>query len=539
MDELTLKILLRELEPDLSGAKVLAVYRLSARALAFDLASPARRGRLVVAAGDGGALFRAPLLDRPRGERLRPGLAGATFVGARQWRDDRLLLVELETEAGPRRLVVEFFGRAGGVFVLDQGVVEAVLAGRRLARGEPYPEPADRGRRPPWEFSEGERAALLAADDAGKMVREVAFMSPYAAAAIVAGPSDDERQWRWAEFAAVVAGEDVAPVAVNAGGRWRPFPCALGAEEDPEAEEVRRFATMNEAVAFAYGENERADEREETRRRAERDLGGRIKRLERQREALARRAAAYGQAEAYRRMGEALKYNLSSVARGAETATLPDPYGGEAVVVELAPDLSPAENMERLFDLYRKARRGRRAVAARLAELEEELARLQAEREAARQASDLAELERWRRDETAPSRTAPRREPRGPGRRFLSSDGFTIVVGRGAGENEEITFKLARPHDLWLHASQARGSHVVIRRPDKNKPVPRRTIEEAAALAAYYSRDKHAGVVPVVVVERRHVRRAKGARGRVTHRGGEVVFVEPALKLKPAGAGKP
>jgi predicted ribosome quality control (RQC) complex YloA/Tae2 family protein len=539
MDELTLKLLLQELAPDLDGARVLAAYRPSVRALAFDVAAGERRGRLVVAPGDGGALFYTLVPEGARGERLRPGVAGATFVSARQWRDDRLLLAELESETGPRQLAVEFFGRAGGVYVLAQGVVEAVLAGRRLPRGEPYPEPADRGRRPAAEFSEGERAGLLAARDAGKLVREVAFMSPYAAAAILAGPSDDERQRRWAQFAAVASGRDVAPVAVKTGGRWRPFPCALGAEEGPETEELRRFATLNEAVAFAYGENERAEAREEARRRAERDLGGRIKRLERQREALARRAAAYGRAEAYRRMGEALKYHLAAVTRGATEVTLPDPYGGEAVVVELEPNLTPAENMERLFGLYRKARRGRRAVAARLAELEEELARLCAEREAARQASDLAELERWRRDEAPAGRAAPRRETKGPGRRFLSSDGFTVVVGRGAAENEEITFKLARPHDLWLHASQARGSHVIIRRQDKNKPVPRRTIEEAAALAAYYSRDKHAGVVPVVVVERRHVRRAKGARGRVTHRGGEVVFVEPALKLKPAGAGEP
>jgi predicted ribosome quality control (RQC) complex YloA/Tae2 family protein len=114
-----------------------------------------------------------------------------------------------------------------------------------------------------------------------------------------------------------------------------------------------------------------------------------------------------------------------------------------------------------------------------------------------------------------------------------------IVVGRSAAENDEITFKFARPHDLWLHAQQARGSHVVIRRDDKNKPVPRRTVEEAASLAAFFSGDKHAGVVPVTVVERRHVRRAKGAPGRVTYRGGDVVFVEPVEVIKPAGEGEP
>jgi len=539
MDELTLRLWLREREPDLRGVKVRAAYRLSARALALDVAARQRGGELVVAPGDGGALFYAAGPNVSPGKRLRPGVAGATVVGARQWRDDRLLLLELESEAGPRQLAVEFFGRAGGVYVLAEGVVEAVWAGRRLPRGEPYPEPADRGRRRPQEFPPEDRADLLGAGNAARLVREVAFMSPYAAATILAGASADEREGRWAEFAAVVAGGEAAPVAVKTAGRWRPFPCALGAEEDPEVEEVRRFATLNEAVAYAYRENERAAEWEETRRRAERDLGGRIKRLERQREALARRAAAYDRAEAYRRMGETLKYHLGSVARGAKTATLPDPYGGEAVVVELEPKLSPAENMERLFGLYRKAQRGRQAVAARLAVLEGELARLSAEREAVRHAPDLAALEAWRKEEAPAARAAPRRESAGPGRQYLSSDGFTVVVGRGAAENEEITFKLARSHDLWLHASQARGSHVIIRRPDKNKPVPRRTIEEAAAAAAYYSGDKHAGVVPVVVVERRHVRRARGARGRVTHRGGEVVFVEPALKLKPAGAGGP
>ncbi len=539
MDELTLKVILTELGPILRGAVLGGVFRVGPKAVTLELAGDAgRQGVLTLAPGDGGAMFYREGRFGGRRGRLKTSLEGAAVLGAEQWNDDRVAFVDVASPGGARRLVAEFFGRAGGLFVLEDDVVSARLAGRPVETGEPYAWPPARARRRPESFSREEVASYVEAGGERALVREVAYMSPWAARAIVADGEPEAAARRFAAFGRVAAGEAAAPVAVLAGDVWRPFPCDIF--DAVAADDVKRFDTVNEAAAFARGENERRDELEAARRKAARGLSAAVKRLERQRQVLERRREEYGRYEEYRHMGEALKYNLGAVRKGMRVVTLPDPYGDGEVEVELKAELSPAENMKKLFSLYRKARRGVEAVAARLEALAGELSRSRRELAEVLAASETGELEKWLGGETPGEGRTPRPgTERGPGRRYVSSDGLPIFVGRSAAENDEITFKFARPHDLWLHAQQARGSHVVIRRADKNRSVPRRTVEEAASLAAFFSRDKHAGVVPVVVVERRHVRRAKGAAGHVTFRGGDVVFVEPTEIIKPAAKGEP
>jgi predicted ribosome quality control (RQC) complex YloA/Tae2 family protein len=538
MDELTLKVILAELAPVLRGAVARGVFRVSAKAVALELADGAgRQGALTIAPYDGGAMFyREGRVGERRG-RLRTSLEEAAVSGAEQWYDDRVAFVDFASPDGERRLVAEFFGRAGGLFVLEDDAVSARLAGRPVDTGEPYAWPPVRERKRLLDISREEAASYVEAGGERALVREIAYMSPWAARAVVAGGEPDAAARRLAAFAEVAAGGATEPVAVLIGGLWRPFPCDIF--DAAGSDDVKRFDAVNEAAAFAWAENERREEIEAARRKAARGLSAAVKRLERQRHVLERRREEYGRYEEYRRMGEALKYNLGAVRKGMKAVTLPDPYGDGEVDVELKAELSPAGNMERLFSLYRKARRGVAAVATRLEALEGELSRARADLAAALAAGGVEELEPWLAEGTAGGRARRPEGERGPGRRYFSSDGLLIVVGRSAAENDEVTFKFAHPHDLWLHAQQARGSHVVVRRADKNKPVPRRTVEEAASLAAFFSGDKHAGVVPVTVVERRHVRRAKGASGRVTYRGGDVVFVAPEEIIKPAAEGEP
>jgi predicted ribosome quality control (RQC) complex YloA/Tae2 family protein len=529
-----LKVLLAELGPALAGATASSAYRLRPGVIVLELKTRnGPRGALTLAPGDGGATFYDADPGKRRGERVRTGLEDAELAAAAQWRDDRLAVFDFAAGGGRGRLVAEFFGRAGGLFILEDDAVVAALGGRPLAKGENYPWPPDRRRAPAGGLSAGDIAAYAAVRDARALTRDVAFMSPWAARAIVGDGDAEAATRRLGVFARVAAGDDVRPVAVSADGAWRPFPCDIF--DGVRVDDVRLFESTNAAAAFAFRENERVRELALGRRNAERRLLAKVKRLERQLKALECRRGEYAKYDDYRRMGEALKYNLAAVRKGETTAKLPDPYGAGDIEIELRPELSPAANAERLFKRYKKAKRGAAAVVTRFKVVEEELVRVRDDLERMRAAADLAELEPWL--EASKERERSKREPAakaGPGRRFLSSEGLLVFVGRSAAENDELTFKYARPHDLWLHAQQAHGSHVIVRRPDKNKAVPRRTVEEAAELAALYSSDKHAGVVPVVVVERRHVRRAKGPTGRVTYRGGDVVFVEPRGNLKPA-----
>jgi predicted ribosome quality control (RQC) complex YloA/Tae2 family protein len=101
-------------------------------------------------------------------------------------------------------------------------------------------------------------------------------------------------------------------------------------------------------------------------------------------------------------------------------------------------------------------------------------------------------------------------------RRFRSPDGITVLVGRTAGDNDVLTFRLASPGDFWLHVASESGSHVIVRNPEGLERLPRETLRFAASLAARYSKARHAGRTAVHVARRSDVRKPRGfAPGKV------------------------
>ncbi|HEX8129354.1 MAG TPA: NFACT RNA binding domain-containing protein, partial [Pyrinomonadaceae bacterium] len=113
-------------------------------------------------------------------------------------------------------------------------------------------------------------------------------------------------------------------------------------------------------------------------------------------------------------------------------------------------------------------------------------------------------------------------------RRYRSSDGYEILVGRAAKDNDQLTFKVARAHDLWLHAADYPGSHVIVRNPARGEDVPHRTVIEAAQLAAHFSQAKRDSKVSVHYTPRKFLSKPKGAApGLVRMSSFRTLLVEP------------
>jgi predicted ribosome quality control (RQC) complex YloA/Tae2 family protein len=132
---------------------------------------------------------------------------------------------------------------------------------------------------------------------------------------------------------------------------------------------------------------------------------------------------------------------------------------------------------------------------------------------------------------TKAGRAAARTEPpRLDGIRMLeSADGWSILVGRTGRDNDRLTFKIAAPEDIWLHAEGVPGAHVIVRNPERQARVPETTLAEAARAAAWFSDAKHEGFVDVHWTRRKNVRRAKGgASGKVVLKRFETIRVKPA-----------
>jgi hypothetical protein len=129
-------------------------------------------------------------------------------------------------------------------------------------------------------------------------------------------------------------------------------------------------------------------------------------------------------------------------------------------------------------------------------------------------------------------RQAAARSPARPFRTYRSSGGLEIWVGRGAASNDALTFRESSPRDVWLHARDATGAHVVLRW-SRDEPPPSRDLEEAAVLAAWHSKSRGSGLVPVDWTRRKYVRKAKGgAPGLVLVQRSETVFVTPDERVE-------
>jgi predicted ribosome quality control (RQC) complex YloA/Tae2 family protein len=215
--------------------------------------------------------------------------------------------------------------------------------------------------------------------------------------------------------------------------------------------------------------------------------------------------------------------------------------GGETLHIPLEPHLSPIEQAQRLFKRAAKLERAAEIIPQRRAQLLADLdllaqLALDAER-AANQPELAAVLDELRRAGllSSPKARAAQTAPAAGGPlRYRTSRGVEIVVGRNARQNEQVTFKLARPSDLWLHVRGAPGAHVVVR--SSEQAPAEEDVLAAAQLAAYHSSQRGERKVDVIVTERRWVSRAPGGRtGQVVVSKERVVRV-PAVEPEDVSA---
>jgi predicted ribosome quality control (RQC) complex YloA/Tae2 family protein len=257
------------------------------------------------------------------------------------------------------------------------------------------------------------------------------------------------------------------------------------------------------------------------RRQRVQPLKTRVERLRRTLEKVGAEANRTEAAEEHRRYGELLRQNASAVPRGASLVTLTEysPLGAASVEVPLDPALDARAQAERHFQRYRRLLRGNARATLRLAELQAELSVAETELAAVRDAPDadlLKEGPASRQSPAPPARRAPQATHQ-PYRVFLARSGERILVGRAGRDNDALTFGVARPDDVWLHARGIPGAHVVIPLP-RGAQVPDETLVDAAHLALHHARGAGEDRGEVSYTRAKFVRRVKGgAPGAVTY----------------------
>ncbi|RRR69374.1 MAG: fibronectin/fibrinogen-binding protein [Candidatus Viridilinea halotolerans] len=300
-----------------------------------------------------------------------------------------------------------------------------------------------------------------------------------------------------------------------------PAPCMVGPADAPTAyapyalhhlAPAPPVASMSAALEDYYAAREQLTDHNQRRTALTQQLGAARERIVRQQEQLRSELAKADELEQLRWEGEMIFAFLHTLAPGQSQLLV------EGRSIGLDPHISPVEQAQMRFRRYDKAKSARAGLPERITATENRLAGLDELVAFLQISDDYAQIEVLAQEaeelgylQEHPDPVTARRKKK-PARlrplQLISSDGWMIHVGRSAKQNEEVTFRIGRPDDLWLHARGIAGAHVIIRC-DGREP-PSATLEAAAGLAAYFSAGRAANVVEIDICRRAQVRKRPG-----------------------------
>lgn len=502
---------------------------------------------------------------------LRKRLTGGRLTAIRQKGWERALYFDFDclNELGDTvslTLAVEVMGRHSNIILIDEkGIIADAVkrvdmdmsSVRQVLPGLPYEQPPCAPG--PIDLSAGEPAALTAAVRQGPVAplagallaavhglspllcREVAHQALRGADKLTAELTEDE--WERLTFylkrvkETVLTGARRVPYSLrDLKGIPKEFSfmpitqyglTALGREEESFSALLEGFYAEKDGV-------ERQRSRAADILRVLTNASDRTARkLAAQRQELARS----GEREQKRIWGDLINANLHAIPKGAASAQLIDYYDPDcsSVTVPLDPALSPAQNAQKYYKAYRKAQTAEKVLAEQIAAGEEELVYLDSVFDALSRAVTFRELGELR-EELAEGGYL--KLPRGRQKQtaaegpllFRSDDGFTVLVGRNNLQNDKLTLKTAKGGDWWFHVKAAAGSHVIV--VTEGQPVPDRTLEQAAILAATHSKAASSAQVPVDYTRAKNVKKPAGAKpGRVIYVEYQTAYVTPDKEL--------
>ena len=324
-----------------------------------------------------------------------------------------------------------------------------------------------------------------------------------------------------------IIGQTYQPPSWQGIGRTEEKPSRFAAKSDQDDSPV------SAAIEAYYHDKEASVAQAQARDSRLRTLRKILKKGQRRIEAWREDLARSDKYRDYSRYGELIKANLGSLKKGMDRIELVDYYDETMpnVTIPLDSTKSAQGNMDDYFRKYRKYLAAKRELTPRIVQAEREVEKLLEEVTAIKEGF-------WTPPKAAPSGPHPAvhqtsrksqdtgEQRRGPFRRFVSTDGVAIFVGRNARENDELTFGLAKSDDLWLHARGTPGSHVVVRLEKGTEPPPE-TLKDAATLALLYSDFKKSGKGEVIYTKRKWVKKAKGQAP-----GAVLVTQEKSLHMK-------
>lgn len=481
---------------------------------------------------------------------LRKHIGSGKITAVEQLGLERIVRIETTQlnelgDIAPRALYTELMGKYSNIIFTDENdvildsmrrVPASVSSLREVLPGRPYFVPEKLQKTNPLELSETDFTAALTAQGSlpldralssafsgisSLIAQEVLFRTSLEPREVFGGLSAEKRNALYSVFSSLmeaVRTERFEPVMYLRDEVPVEFSALPLETLKAEGLEARRYTSVSELLYSYYAlraESSRMRQKSSDLRRL---VQNHLERSQRKRILQEKQLADSQKKEKYRIYGDLLNSYAYQIPTGADHYVAENFYDeNRPLRIPLDKNLSPAENAKKYFDRYAKLKRTELAVGAELEKTVQEeahLASVLTALELATEESDLAEI----REELAAFQYVKRQRTQ-KGKRpqkiqshplhFRSSDGFDIFVGKNNYQNEELTFKVASGSDWWFHAKGMPGSHVIVKA--NGQELPDRCFEEAAALAAYYSKGRDQDKVEIDYLQRRNVKKVNGA----------------------------
>ena len=568
LDAITLQALTREMRDTLEGAKIDRVQQPEKDMLLLTLRTREGGRRLLISASVAGARvhYTAESFENPAEPPmfcmlLRKHLVGGRIQSVEQPEGERMLSIRLFSrdelgDESEKTLAVELIGRSANIVLVgaDGRIIDCLRRmeyggeGRGMLPGLIYRLPPRQNKLSFFSCSEEElRFTIEHMEDGAfdkRLLDSFAGLSPLICREL-AYRSRQDRELLLDNALALretVSAGDFVPTLVSIDGAPRDF-SFMAINQYGEGASCERFDSFCALLDAFYARRDRA----ESRRRRSRELMHTVKTVQ---ERLNRKLAAQRKElletagrEEIRRRAELITANIYRMKKGQRELVCENYFEEDCpeIRIPLDPLKTPQQNAAALYKDFNRKKAAEEHLTVLIEQGErqneylgavvDEIERAESERDLNDIRRELVETGYLKKQRAAKN---DRSKPQAP-LRFLSSDGYEILVGRSNVQNDELTHKLAHRTDLWLHAQKIHGSHVIIRT-DGLEP-PEATIAEAASLAAWYSQGREAGKIPVDITQVRFVRKPSGAMpGAVLYTDYTTLLAQPdeslAEKLK-------
>ena len=553
-DAFTLRYLCEELDAEFKGGKVNRIIQPAPEEVVFTVYTGAKTRRLYISVnpacpriGIDNADRESPLTAPNFCMLLRKHLLSATVDGVSLVGFDRIVRIDFSAsseffDAGKRTLFIELMGRYSNIILTENGKVSGGNRGvnffdngvRPLIVGRDYALPPSGDKKEPSDKSLIEYFARYQSGGeklSDYLVKGVRGISSDTAAEAVSEYCKTRPQFNAAEFYAFIS--DFAyrrkkqPCVIYNGGEVKDV-CAF--PYSVIAGEPKFFASLAEAEDVFFREKETAKRFREKKERVVAVVSSAIKKVKKRLSAINARLSDAENGEKERVNGELILANIYKIKQGDKSVAVTDYYDGTEKTISLDPALTPAQNAERYYKRYNKAKRTLVAQLPQKEFAEAELAYLNGvndEIALAENASDAVLIaEELKAAGYIAKEKLPQKRRKEPAKyRVYAIDGFTVKVGRNNVENDELTFS-AKGGDLWLHAKDYHSSHVIIE--TEGKDVPEKTIITAAEICAYYGKGREGGKSDVVYTKKKFVKKPpKSKPGFCIYTDFKTVTVKP------------